>query len=183
VHPGDNALGRRLGPPDSFSLVPLILRWMALIIPQAQAIRWPRGLVGGRRVLDGERTGRVRFGRRFIKIYWGSDSNGEISNDLRGKPFSRTSVFENPFGLPPGPRVVAGSRFSKTFLVSFFSERPGGDGFRERLGASGAREARLRLSGRMTHSKMLRFGVRPTSRGNDTGLCGPPGPYKIPAGS
>src|SRR5512135_2827219 len=66
VHPEDNALGRRLDPPDSSSSVPLILRWMALILPLAQAIRWPRGLVGGRRVLDGAWSGRVGFGRSSI---------------------------------------------------------------------------------------------------------------------
>ena len=66
VHPEDNARGRRLDPPDSSSSVPLILRWMALILPLAQAIRWPRGLVGGRRVLDGAWSGRVGFGRRSI---------------------------------------------------------------------------------------------------------------------
>src|SRR5512135_3274168 len=39
---------------------------MALILPLAQAIRWPRGLVGGRRVWDGAGSGRVGFGRRSI---------------------------------------------------------------------------------------------------------------------
>ena len=58
--------GRRLDPPDSSSSVPLILRWMALILPRAQAIRRPRGLVGGRRVLDSAWSGRVGFGLRSI---------------------------------------------------------------------------------------------------------------------
>src|SRR5512135_2532981 len=35
LHPEDNDLGRRLDPPDSSSSVPLILRWMALILPLA----------------------------------------------------------------------------------------------------------------------------------------------------
>jgi hypothetical protein len=66
LHLEDNALGRRLDPPDSSSSVPLILRGMALILPRAQAIRWPRGRVGGRRVLDGAWSGRVGFGRSSI---------------------------------------------------------------------------------------------------------------------
>src|SRR5271165_7586762 len=66
MHPEDNARGRRLDPPDSSSSAPLILRWMALILPRAQAIRWPRGQVGGRRVVAGVWSGRVGFGRRSI---------------------------------------------------------------------------------------------------------------------
>ena len=44
MHPGDNALGRRLGPPDPGSSAPRILRGMVLIIPRAQAIRGPQSL-------------------------------------------------------------------------------------------------------------------------------------------
>ena len=59
-------MGARLDLPDSSSSVPLILRGMARILPLAQALREPRGLVGERRVLDGAGSGRVGFGRSSI---------------------------------------------------------------------------------------------------------------------
>ncbi len=63
-------MGGRLDLPDSSSSVPLILRWVALILPRAQALREPRGRVGGRRVWDGAGSGRLGWGRSsIIQIY------------------------------------------------------------------------------------------------------------------
>ena len=63
-------VGGRLDLPDSSSSVPLILRWVALILPRPQALREPRGRVGGRRVWDGAGSGRVGWGRSsIIQIY------------------------------------------------------------------------------------------------------------------
>ncbi len=63
-------VGGRLDLPDSSSSVPLILRWVALILPRPQALRERRGRVGGRRVWDGAGSGRVGWGRSsIIQIY------------------------------------------------------------------------------------------------------------------
>ena len=63
-------VGARLDLPDSSSSVPLILRWVALILPRAQALRERRGRVGGRRVWDGAGSGRLGWGRSsIIQIY------------------------------------------------------------------------------------------------------------------
>ena len=59
VPPEENARGGRLDLPDSSSSVPLILRWVALILPRPQALRERRGRVGGRRVWDGAGSGRL----------------------------------------------------------------------------------------------------------------------------
>ncbi len=83
-----------------------------------------------------------------------------------------------------------GTRNRCAFLLPCYPHRMGrGSGFRPRNkgyrhpGPIQGREAGVRDPSRKTQSKMLPFGVRPTARGNDRGLCGPPSPHKIPAGA
>ena len=112
-------VGARLDLPDSSSSVPLILRWVALILPRPQALREPRGRVGGRRVWDGAGSGRLGWGRNsIIQIY----TTASFDADFHGRENNQSLRAQGPSFLGDLPHRA-------TLWLIVFSAQSGSVGF------------------------------------------------------